>query len=85
MVTYTEEEFTPPPRGHLLEQVREFLRTSRESDYYRMKREGTLEEELERRVDTAIRYAGNLTASGEWEVQAWNRAIRLVILESETD
>jgi len=85
MVTYSEEKFSPPERSNLREQAREFLRTSRSAEYYQLKRAGTLQAELERKVETAIRYAENLMVSGEWEVRAWNRAIRLVILESDSD
>jgi hypothetical protein len=37
------------------------------------------------KANAARRYAENLMATGIWYQEAWNRAIRLEILESESD
>jgi hypothetical protein len=50
-----------------------------------MKVAGELDEYLNLKAKQAKDYAKNLIASGEWENQAWNRAERLIIMESESD
>lgn len=76
-VTHSQEE--------LAEKALDFVKSIKPKEYRRMKKEGTLTEYCARKARAARDYAENLMATGEPAKIAWNRAIRLEILESETD
>lgn len=52
---------------------------------YKSMTKAELTEYCERKAKRAKEYAENLMQVGIWEEEAWNRAIRLEILESESD
>ncbi len=81
----TQSIFTPPTQELLEAQARHFLWTCRRKAYLEAKKSGELEEWITLKAKAARRYAENLIYSGEPPEIAWNRAVRLEILESETD
>ena len=81
----TTLEFVAPSQEELEAQSLDFLKTCRRSLYRDLRGTGDLGDFLKRRANRARGYARNLMASGVWETEAWNRAIRLEILESESD
>jgi len=75
----------PPPVTVLKNKAETFLRTCRAKDYRKAKASGELQEWIGLKVQNCQDEAQSLMASGVWEQEAWNRAIRSQILESETD
>ena len=76
-LTYSDEE--------LINMAMRYFRTCKPKEYRQMKKDGELMEVCQLMVKAARRYAKNLMAVGIFAGEAWNRAIRLEILESETD
>ena len=81
----TEYTYPTPSDATLAAKAKHFLWTCKRRQYLQAKREGELDEWIDLKVRSCKRYAENLMASGSWAGEAWNRAIRLEILESETD
>lgn len=79
------EEFQVPSDSQLREQALKFFKENKPKAYREMKADGSLEEVLAMRVKAARDYAQTLQNTGTWAGEAWNRAIRLEILESESD
>lgn len=75
----------PPTAADLEEKVVNYLKDCKRKSYRQMKKDGDLEEYIQIQVDSTIRAAQNLMKCGANESEAWNRAIRSVILESESD
>ena len=63
----------------------EYERDNRNSSLRRMARRGTLEAYLATKVRHARTYAGNLMERGDDPLRAWNRAIRVCLLERDED
>jgi hypothetical protein len=61
-----------------------FIKRCKKKDCKTMSKE-EISEWATLKAKAARRYAQNLIASGVWVQEAWNRAIRSEILESETD
>ena len=65
---------------------RNFLRGNRPEEFRRLKREGQLEAHLQEHADACRSRAASLVEQGEtFEAQAWQWAIRIVLLESLPD
>ena len=62
-----------------------FLQENRPKDLRRLRAQGQLEQELSERVEACKRYAKNLEQSGAQPMEAWHRAVRQYLLESESD
>ncbi len=77
--------FEAPTDQELAEKARTFYRICKPKAYREMKRDGTLEEVVRMKVDAAKSYAMSLMSPDMYPGQVWSRAIRLEILESETD
>jgi hypothetical protein len=75
----------PPSEETLKAKALRFLRTCRAKEYRELSRSGDLPEAVSLKVKGAQDYAQSLMATGVWETEAWNRAIRSEILESESD
>ena len=78
-------EFVAPTQEQLEAKALHYLKTCKPKEYRELKKNGELQQSLTRRAQAARDYARRLILSGEFENQAWNRAIRLEILESESD
>lgn len=78
-------EYQAPSDAHLNDMAMNFFRTCKPKTYRAMRKDGSLEEVLTMRVEATKEYAQGLMRSGEWAGNAWNRAIRLELQESETD
>ena len=76
MITYQPTEFIPPDHAKLVAKALDFARTMKKTKD---------KSHLERKANAAERYAENLIGGGVEAEAAWNRAIRLEILESESD
>ena len=63
----------------------EYERDNRNSSMRRMARRGTLEDYLATKVRHARTYASNLIERGDDPPRAWNRAIRVCLLERDED
>ena len=74
---------------HSDEELREialdYLKGNRRSEYRQLVKDQELEGLLALRVRAAKDYAQSLMVSGESLESAWNRAIRLHLLKSESD
>lgn len=79
------DEFVPPTQKQLEAQARDFYRTCKRKVYRELKKSNELNEICQLKAQVAKRYAEDLISSGEHPGPAWSRAIRLEILESETD
>jgi hypothetical protein len=77
--------FQEPTNAELEAKALRFVRQCRQKLYRELRQSGELKEYCRQKAKAARRYAENLIKSGEWEGNAWNRAIRLEILESESD
>ena len=84
-IAYPGNKPCPPPQEELEAKALHFLRTCKPKAYKELKKLSYLEEAIAMKAEAAIRYAEELIDLGEYEPQAWNRAIRLEILESESD
>ncbi|GEM_PF-2675358 len=83
---YPPQQSTYPPSQAELEAKAEyFLKTSRAKEYRAAKKSGELQEWIQIKVKAAKEMAESLIGGGVWEGEAWNRAIRSQILESESD
>jgi hypothetical protein len=78
-------DFVAPTQQELEAKALRYLKTCKPKELKELKRNGELEQSLQLRARAAKRYALNLMESGVWETEAWNRAIRLEILESDSD
>jgi hypothetical protein len=78
-------DFVAPTLAELEAKALHYLKTCKPKEYRELQKNGELQQSLQRRAKAARRYALNLIESGVWETEAWNRAIRLEILESESD
>lgn len=78
-------EWEAPTQVSLVLQAEDFFKKCRPKEYREMKKDGSLREVCQRRARMAKDYAENLILSGEFDRAAWQRAVRLVILESESD
>ncbi len=75
-----------PPSDEVLRQKSlTFVKECKPKSYRQMKRLHELEEYLDLKVKACKREAQSLMESGVWENEAWNRAIRQELLESESD
>ena len=75
-----------PPEAVILRETRlEYLRRCQPKALREMRRAGTLEQDLDLRVKAAQSQADALIYSGEFPPQAWSRAIRSELLDSESD
>jgi len=77
--------YKPPTDADLWWKALGFLRTSRHADYYAMRLDGSLKGIVEGRIAACKSYAQRLIDSGTWEGEAWNQAIRVELLESESN
>ena len=63
-----------------------FLKGERPEEYRQLRREGKLEQHLQEHADACRRKAASLVEQGEThEGQAWQWAIRIVLLETPPD
>lgn len=69
----------------LIDMRENFLRNNRKGEYERLQRTGELETHLEEHAAACVRRAKSYVNQGESEVQAWQWAIRVVLLESDPD
>jgi hypothetical protein len=79
------EEYQPPAQAQLEAMARDFCKENKPKAYRQMKKDGDLQEVCEMKAKAAMDYAQRLIESGEFPGPAWDRAIRLEILELETD
>lgn len=75
----------PPSDEELRDKALRFLKEVKPREYREMQREGALNRLVENKVAACKDYAAALMRSGSSPPEAWNRAIRLEILESESD
>ena len=78
-------EWEAPTQEVLVLKALKFFKECRPKEYREMKKDGSLESECRLQAERAQRYAEALISGGEFDRVAWNMAIRLVILESESD
>jgi hypothetical protein len=78
-------KYQPPTENELKSKALRFVKENKPGEYRNMQKSVELDEYCRLKAEEARRYAEDLIASGEWDKQAWNRAIRLIILESESD
>ena len=81
----SQTDYEAPSDEDLREQALTFLKTCKKKEYRQLRRDGELEEMLALKVRAAKSQAEGLQHSGVWAGEAWNRAIRSAILESESD
>ena len=63
----------------------DFMRDNHPQEFRKMTKAGELKGYLTSKANAARRQAENLILAGVWDQEAWNRAIRSAILESESD
>jgi hypothetical protein len=78
-------DFVAPTQQELEAKALKFFRECKPKSYREMKKSGDLKEVCQLRAKATQRYALSLMENGVWETEAWNRAIRLKILESDSD
>ena len=78
-------EYQAPTDSRLRELIVDYLKRCTPGEYRDMKRLGELEDFITRTIATTRRHADGLIASGVFAGEAWNQAIRLIIMHSETD
>ena len=80
---------TTTPTGYTDDKLKElrlkYLGDCKPSALKKLKKSGELDSHLQRRADMARRRCANLMATGVFEGQAWQWAIREVLLETERD
>ena len=74
-----------PTQEALEAQALDYLKKCKPREYRELKKTGELQELCRLRADAARNYAESLIHQGMWEREAWPMAIRLEILESESD
>lgn len=74
------EAYTPTSADLALYAI-DYYRIRQPREYKKMRRDGTLNEVIEGKVKACKDYAQNLIASGTWEGEAWQTAIREVLLQ----
>lgn len=79
------KEWQPPTLDLLILKGREFLRQCKPKEYSELKLASRLDEICRLKAVAAQEMAKDLIESGVFEREAWNRAIRFQILESETE
>lgn len=79
------EKFRPPSKDELELQALNFYKTYKREEYQRLKNAGELETLCHLKAENAMRFAQDSIAIGMSDNEAWNKAIRSEILESETD
>lgn len=79
------DEYQPPTQSQLENTALNFVKTNKPRYYRDLKKTGKLKEYCQRRATKAMSYAKSLIVSGISEGEAWNTAIRQVILESKSD
>ena len=84
-MTLESSYYKPPDQAMLESKALKFVRQNDPKEYRRMKKEGELDKYCQLKAQAAKSYAEGLIATGEFEKQAWYRAICLEILEHETD
>ena len=62
-----------------------YLKDCKPQELRRLRKERSLDESLQRRADRCRARANDLVQSGTFEGQAWQWAIREVLLEQEAD
>lgn len=62
-----------------------FIKENKPREYRKMKALRELSEYCQLKAERARKQAESLIADGIWDKEAWNLAIRQVILESESD
>ncbi len=80
-----EDHFTPPTQELLEMKALHFLKTCRREAYREVKGAGELAEWVTLKANAARKYAENMISNGAMAEEAWNMAVRLEILGSETD
>ena len=78
-------EWEAPTQEVLVLKALKFFKECKPKEYREMKKDGSLQEVCELRAEGARRYAENLILGGMFGPAAWNMAVRLEILESESD
>lgn len=78
-------DFVAPTQQELEAKALKFFRECKPKSYREMKNSSELKEVCQLRAKATRRYALSLMENGVWETEAWNRAIRLKILESDSD
>ncbi len=70
-----------------LKEIREqFLESMRPDELAELRQTGELEQHLQNKADSCRKHAASLIKSGHaFKEQAWNWAIRVVLLESDYD
>ena len=71
-------------QSELEQKALDFLKQNKKKAIKGMSRE-ELQEWATQKAESAQSYHDSLVKTGVWEEEAWNRAIRLEILESESD
>ncbi len=85
-IAYPGAPFTYPPSQEELEaKALYFVRTCKPKEYKRLKQSGELEEYCQLKAKAATSYKERITTENYTAPVAWNMAIRLEILESESD
>lgn len=77
--------YAPPSSLDLRVKAFEFLRDCKPKQFKAMVKDKSLKDVLDARVKACQEYAASLIATGVWEGEAWNLAIRRELLESESD
>ena len=77
--------YAPPGDLALYGQRLDFLRACKPAMYKALRSSGPTQDAVIATVGECKRHAAELIASGVWEGEAWNQAIRAVLLESESD
>jgi hypothetical protein len=75
----------PQSDQQLREKLLDYLGNYQRQELEQMKARGVLEEYIKLVIEATKSYAENLVLCGESVEQAWNQAIRLERLRSETD
>jgi len=78
-------DFVAPTQQELEAKALKFFKECKPKQYRQMQKDGDLKEVCQLRAKATRRYALSLMENGVWETEAWNRAIRTKILESDSD
>ena len=77
--------YKPPTDANLWLKALGYYRTCRQAEYDTMRRDATLKDVIGARVAACKSLAQRLIDTGVWEGEAWNQAIRVELLGSESN